>query len=258
MKRVCHKTAPSSAYDKEAESYDAFNEKHSMTINRTLERLLTQHGVKTVLDLTCGTGSQVFWLAHRGFTLTGSDINQKMLKVAREKSKNDKLKIPFIKADMRTAQIGEFDAVITIFNSIGHLTKEDFQKTLLNIGKNLKKDGLYIFDIANLSYFLKDNNITDLTVDWLTTTNNTQFRDIQYAMISTEGVLALYTISMVQKTGEDPTISKSVKTLQIYSAGELKELLAKANFKIIDQCDIDGSPLFQDRTDRILTIAQKL
>lgn len=258
MKLVSHKTGKSSQYNKEAESYDAFNEKHSIIINQTIEKILSHYNATTVLDLTCGTGSQVFWLTRREFTVVGSDINAKMLKVAQEKAKEEKLEISFIKGDMRTLQVGEFDAVITIFNSIGHLTKADFEKTLQNIRGNLKKDGLYIFDIANLTYFLKDNNITDLTVDWLTTTDDTQFRDIQYSIISNDGILALYTISIGQKSSENPKISKSVKTLQIYTADQLKELLNKNGFKVLDQSDIDGSKFVEDKTDRILTIAQKL
>lgn len=86
MKSVSHKTAKSSDYDKEAESYDAFNEKHSTIINQTIEKILSHYNATTVLDLTCGTGSQVFWLTRRGFTVVGSDINAKMLKVAQEKA----------------------------------------------------------------------------------------------------------------------------------------------------------------------------
>lgn len=268
MKRISHQTAKPSHYNKESESYDAFNEARSALINATVEKMLKRYNVQTVLDLTCGTGSQVFWLTNCGFTVTGSDINAKMLKIAKEKALQEKLDIPFIKGDMRTAHVGEFDAVITIFNSIGHLTKSDFEKTLHNIRSNLKKDGLYIFDIANLDYFLEGNNIAELTIDWLTTTDDTQFREIQYSTLTADGILALHNISIVQKsalpgiaqrakTGEKPTISKSIKTLQIYSAAQLNQMLHKNGFKVIEQCEIDGSPFYQEKSDRILTIAQK-
>lgn len=258
MKRVSHKTAQASDYNKEAESYDAFNEPHSATINATVQKILTKYNVATVLDLTCGTGSQVFWLHNAGFKVTGSDINAKMLKIAQEKAKQENLDIPFIKGDMRSVPVGEFDAVITIFNSIGHLTQADFAKALHNIGTNLKKDGLYIFDIANLTYFLKGNNITDLTVDWLTTTDDTKFRDIQYGIITPDGILAFYTTSIIQKNSQKPKISKSLKTLQIYTAGQLQGLLKRTGFKVLEQCGIDGAPFVEERTDRILTIAQKI
>ena len=258
MKLLLHQTAKPSHYNKESESYDAFNEARSAVINSTIEKILKKYNVNTVLDLTCGTGSQVFWLTEQGFTVVGSDINEKMLKIAKEKAKKEKLDLQFIKGDMRTIHVDEFDAVITIFNAIGHLTKTDFKKTLQNVHGNLKKDGLYIFDIANLNYFLKGDNITDLTVDWLTTTDDTRFRDIQYSTINIDGILAFYTTSIVQKGSEMPKVSKSAQTLQIYTAKQLQEMLDKNGFKVLEQCGIDGSKFIEDRTDRILTIAQKV
>ncbi len=257
MKLLSHQTAKPSYYNKEAESYDAFNEANSALINATLEKILQKYHVKTVLDLTCGTGSQVFWLTKCGFEVVGSDINAKMLKIAKEKAKHENLDLKFIKGDMRSVQVGEFDAAITIFNSIGHLTKTDFKKALQNIKGNLKDGGIYIFDIANLDYYLKDKHITELTIDWMTATDDTQYRDIQYSIIDTDGILTFYTTSIVQKDGAKPKISKWAKTLQLYTAQQLKEMLSKNGFKVIEQCNIDGSPFIEDRTDRIFTIAQK-
>lgn len=257
MKVVTHQSAKPSDYNKESEGYDAFNEVHSALINYTIEQILKKYNIKTVLDLSCGTGSQAFWLAREGFEVTGADINKKMLKIAKEKAKQEKQKIQFLNGDMRSTHIGEFDAVITIFNTIGHLTKIDFEIALRNIHRNLKKDGLYIFDIANLDYFLKGNHITELTVDWLTSAHDIYFRDIQYGIVDTHGILALYNISMVQKRDEKTKISKSIKTLQIYSAHQLKELLNKNGFTVLEQCGIDGSSFSPENTDRILTIAKK-
>lgn len=257
MKVVTHKTAKPSDYNKESESYDAFNEVHSALINSTLESVLKRYNATTVLDLACGTGSQVFWLTKCGFKVTGSDFNAKMLKIAKSKAKNGNQDIRFMKGDMRTTHVGEFDAVITIFNSIGHLTKADFEIALRNIHSNLKKDGLYIFDIANLNYYLNGKHITELTVDWLTSTHDTHFRDIQYGTIDTDGILALFNICLVQKGSEKPKISKSTKTLQIYTTEQLKELLNKNGFTVLEQCGIDGSTFIEDKTDRILTIARK-
>ena len=51
---------------------------------------------------------------------------------------------------MRNLQLGKLNAVITIDNAVGHLVKADFDIAIRNIYKNLKKVGLYIFDILNL------------------------------------------------------------------------------------------------------------
>lgn len=252
-----HKSAKASHYSKEAENYDAFNEANSKQINQLIEKILKKHDVKTVLDLTCGTGSQVLWLAKSGFDPIGSDINLKMLKVARSKAKKEKLNIKFLQGDMRDAKIGKFDAVITIFNAIGHLTKSDFSKTIQNIHDNLNEGGIYIFDINNLSYLLHENQITSLTIDWQKISDDTKLREIQYSTIDQNGILASYTTSYVQKDTNKPKISRSAQTLQVYSAKQLKEILNQNGFEVIGQYAIDGSNFSEIKSDRILTIAKR-
>lgn len=257
MKISSHKSAEPSHYDEDAQNYDIFNEEASQTINQSIEKILKKYKAKTVLDLSCGTGSQIFFLANKGFDIVGSDINAKMLKIARSKAKQENINIKFYKDDMRFAKLGEFDAAITIFNAIGHLTKSDFEKTLRNIRDNLKESGLYIFDIFNLEYFLQGDNITKLTIDWLKRAENSLTREIQYSTIDETGVLASFTTVIEQKDGRKLKKVQSAQTLQIYSAPQLKEMLEKNGFVILTQCGIDGSKFNQKKSDRILTLARK-
>lgn len=257
MKAVTHQSAKPSHYNKGAEHYDEFNEEKSKAINELIESILQKHKVKSVVDLTCGTGSQVFWLAKRGFEIVGSDINAKMLQVAKNKALDKKLNLKFIKGDMRSAQLGKFDAAISIFNAVGHLTKDDFEKAMRNIHSNLKPNGLYIFDIFNLDYLLYGNNITKLTIDWQEITGNTKIRDIQYSTIDKADTLASYTTHYEQRGSSRPKITKSSQTLQVYTAGYLKDMLHQNGFKVIQQCDVDGSRLSKNKSERILTVAKK-
>lgn len=258
MKRITHKTAKASHYSHQAKDYDAFNEENSKVTNQTIEKLLKKYKVKTVLDMTCGTGSQVFWLLKRGYDVVGSDINANMLKMARKRAETEKRVIKFIKGDMRTSKIGQFDAVVTIFNAIGHLTKRDFAKAMRNIHANLKDGGIYIFDINNLSYLLQGNNITSLTIDWQIAKDQTKSRHIQYSTIDKTGVLASYTTSCVQKNNSKPKISESAQTLQIYSSQELKSMLSNNGFKVIHQCDIAGAKFIEEKSERIVLVAKKI
>jgi len=257
MNFLSHSTAKPSHYNKEARFYDAFDEKNSEQINHLIETILKKYPVKTVLDLTCGTGSQVFWLTKCGYDVIGSDINSNMLKIAKSKAKKEKLNVKFIKGDMRTIQVDIFDAAITIFNAVGHLTKLDFEKAMQNIHSNLKDNGLYIFDINNLHYLLKDNNITDLTIDRQKITDGTTVREIQYSTINKDGILASYTTFYTQKGHNKPRISRSAQTLQVYTAKQLQEMLHRNGFKVVRQCGIDGSRFSETKSDRIVTIAQK-
>lgn len=258
MRQIKHSSAKPSHYNKEAETYDIFNEESSKAINYFLETVLKKYKVQTVLDLTCGTGSQPLCFAKRGFDVVGSDINAKMLKIARAKAKQENLDIKFIKGDMRTTKAGQFDAVVTIFNAIGHLTKSDFKKAIKNIHDNLNKNGLYIFDIFNLNYLLKGDNITKLTIDWLKHTDDKIVREIQYSTIDHQGILASYDIYSEQKGTSKPKISEASQTLQIYSAAQLKEMLHENGFQVLRQCNMDGSRFSDNKSERILTIARKV
>lgn len=183
----------------------------------------------------------------------GVDINAKMLKIAKTKAKR-----AFLKGDMRTSRVGAFDAVLTIFNAIGHLTRADFKKTLQNVHKNIKKGGLYLFDIFNLDYLLAGNNITKLTIDWQEIVDGITKREVQHSTISESGVLASYDIYYEQKGRAKPKITKASQSLQTYTAEQLREMLRKAGFRTLDQCDVDGTKFIENQSERIFTIAQKI
>lgn len=246
-------------YNKDSEFEHALNDdtKNDKTTNTTIEKLLNKYKVKTVLDLSCGTGSQVFYLTKHGYTVTGADISPGMLKIAKKKSQQEKIKVPLLHGDMRTIKVGKFDAAITIFNAIGHLTKSGFEKAMCNIHRNLNDGGIYVFDILNLNYVLNKNNISTMSMDRVTTIGETKLREIQHSLIDAQGVLTSYTTYYTQKGSEKPSISKTVGTLQLYTAKELKTMLAKNGFKVLSQCGIDGSKFSDKKTERIVTVARK-
>lgn len=257
MKFMKHKSADASHYHEAAPNYDLLNEKNSEIINQTIEGILKNHKVKSVLDLTCGTGSQVFWLSKRGFEVVGSDVNVRMLAVAKQKAKHIKKSISFLKGDMRNSRVGQFDAVITIFNAVGHLTKKDFEKAMKNIWHNLKPNGFYIFDIFNLTYLLTDHRITQLTIDWQKKTKEKTIREIQYSTIDEKGILASYTIDSEQYENKRPKMKTHAQTLQIYTRSQLKNMLEKAGFKILSVTDVDGTSFSEKNTQRLLIVAKK-
>ena len=127
---------PQNHYDYAADRYDAIYEKHQEVDDQIIADILKKNKVNSVLDLSCGTGQQVVYLSKKGFKVSGIDINQKMLSVAKKKIKSLKLKCVLSLGDMRTTKSDKCDAAITIFNAIGHLTKADFIKALKNISKN--------------------------------------------------------------------------------------------------------------------------
>lgn len=244
-------------YGKLSEYYDALSIGDHISKNRVIEKILRKHNVKTVLDLSCGTGCQVFWLAKRGFKVTGVDFSPALLKIARNKAQKEKITVKLIKGDMRTIKVGQFDAVITIFNAIGHLTKTDFAKAIKNVHRNLKEGGLYVFDIINLQA-MTNKAVIDLTADSRKTVKNTKIHHIQHSKINKKnGCLTSYDYFAIQKGSAKPKILKEKFTLQIYTAKQLREMLTKNGFKILNQYGIDGSKFIARKTTNILTVAKK-
>ncbi len=258
MSLLKHKSADEKHYDKEAESYDAVNEKNSLIINKTIEGILKDHQVNRIVDFTCGTGSQVFYLHKKGYDVSGFDINKKMLRMARKKVKTNNLQVTFKQGDIRNTYAGQFDAVISIFNAIGHLTKADFQKALVNISKNLKQGGLYLFDNFNLNYLLDGDNICKLTMDVKSRVNNKDIREIQYSTIDSNGVLASFDTYIESTVGRKPKLSYAEQTLQTYSEKMLREILLKNGFKVIKKCNPDGSKFSDKKSERVFIVAKKI
>jgi len=258
MNKIHHGKIPT-WYDKDSHVYDIINENtdNAKVTNKTVEKLLKKYKVNTVFDMTCGTGSQVFYLHKRGYKVTGSDISKGMLNIAKKKAKQEKINVDFYRGNIRNIHLGKFDAVISIFNAIGHLSRLDFEIAIRNIRKNLNQKGIYIFDIFNLNYYLQKDNITKFTIDWLKSKNNLQYREVQHSVIDQNGVLISYTTNYIQKNLKILKTSKTIITLQLYTLNKLKKILEKNGFKIISQCGIDGKNFFDNKTERMVIVARK-
>lgn len=253
-----HKLGLPMEYQQKPEYFDAHNVNESTeSKNAFIESLLKAQNVKTVLDMTCGTGSQVFYLAKHGYEVTGSDFSPALLEQARKKATAEGLDLTFVDGDMRNLKVGQFDAVITIFNAIGHLTKRDFEKALQNIHSNLRDGGIYVFDIFNLQA-ITDDNIADFAVDIENTVKGVKIRNVQHSEVDREnGLLISHDHYTILKDGREPEIHTNTFSLQIYTAAQLQAMLERNGFEIIHHYDMDGSDFIADKSLNILTVARK-
>lgn len=115
---------------------------------------------KLGLDLGCGTGSMSVEFAKRGIEMTGVDLSEDMLSVAREKS--DGLDILYLNQDMREFELyGTVDFIVSGLDCINYITdKRDLLKVMRLVNNYLDPGGLFIFDINTrykLEYITGDN-----------------------------------------------------------------------------------------------------
>lgn len=120
-----------------------------------ITEILSKNGIgppAKIIDLACGTGTATLMLAEAGFSLTGLDISDEMLAVARAKSDSKKIGIGWRQGDMRRFKLDEpVDAAICLFDSVNYLTEEpellDFFACVRN---SLRPGGMFLFDMNTI------------------------------------------------------------------------------------------------------------
>lgn len=123
--------------------YDSIN-KQAEDLNYIIENYW-KGKVSTILDASCGIGTQALGLAKLGFKVTGSDISSKEIKRAKTEAELRKLKIKFSIADMRELSghhKQKYDLVISCDNSLPHLLSDnDITKALIQFYKCVRTGG---------------------------------------------------------------------------------------------------------------------
>nr|WP_269813411.1 class I SAM-dependent methyltransferase [Ornithinimicrobium sediminis] len=101
-------------------------------------------GVRTVLDVCCGTGRLAVELVDRGYAVTGVDASAAMLELAARRLPGSvvlqRARLPDLPVD------GPFDAAVSTFDSLNYLSPEDLRHTLSALGGRLRPGGWLVFD----------------------------------------------------------------------------------------------------------------
>ena len=100
---------------------------------------------KTILDVSCGIGTQSLGLAAQGFEVAGSDLSSEAIVRAEREAASRGLSIKFSVCDMRHVEVhhpGNFDVVLSADNSIPHLLSDaDILEALKGMGSRLRPGG---------------------------------------------------------------------------------------------------------------------
>jgi ubiquinone/menaquinone biosynthesis C-methylase UbiE len=116
-----------------------------------IEKTLNLKPGTKIFDLCCGHGRHSIELARRGYDVTGQDISQYFLDIAKGSAEKAGVKIKLVHDDMRNIRFSdEFDAAIIMFTSFGVLESDsENQKVLNGLSASLKQGGKLCIDAAN-------------------------------------------------------------------------------------------------------------
>jgi SAM-dependent methyltransferase len=133
--------------------YDIYNAFQNMDLAFWQEEVRQAQG--RVLELACGTGRVLLPLARAGFAVTGLDLSEPMLEVARRKLAEEadgvRDRVRLVHGDMRDYSLDErFDLIFCAFNSFLLLGDDASQQAMLRRShQHLSEGGRLILSIFN-------------------------------------------------------------------------------------------------------------
>ena len=122
-------------------------EEAKLFIDNLIAFLAISPGSK-ILDCGCGRGRHSIYLNEKGFEVTGFDISEKNIIVAKKDKKEN---LYFHVHDMRTIfRANYYDAAVNLFTSFGYFENDsENNKVFKSIAGALKKNGWFVLDFMN-------------------------------------------------------------------------------------------------------------
>lgn len=124
-----------------------------------IERALGLAPGSRILDLCCGHGRHALLLAKRGYAMTGVDLSDRALRLARRRAGRAGLPVRWLKRDMRRIAFREeFDAVINVFTSFGYFESDaENEDVLRRVAAALRPGGLFLIDCINWEHLARSH-----------------------------------------------------------------------------------------------------
>ncbi len=106
-------------------------------------------GKRKLLELACGTGIQSVHFAKSGFDVTGFDLSEEMLTLARNRAKANACDIPFVQGNMLDlSQLDSYDVITCYSDSLCYMEDEvAVGDVMTQVYNHLLPGGVFIFDV---------------------------------------------------------------------------------------------------------------
>jgi SAM-dependent methyltransferase len=103
------------------------------------------------LDIGCGTGDNVIWLAQHGFDVIGVDTSELAIKKAEEKASQSRANCRFLVENFLTSQIAGAPFAFVFDRGLFHVFESDEERKSLveNVYRHLEEGGLWLSLIGN-------------------------------------------------------------------------------------------------------------
>lgn len=212
-----------------------------------LVKLLVLDQPLDILDLACGFGRHANRLAALGHRLTGIDLMEGFLDLARQDAVDHGVQVRYQQGDMRQIKFeNEFDRVMIIFTAFGYFVDEDNLLVLKNVRRALRPGGLLITDSMNRDVVMKNFlpvHVLDKGGDLMIDRN---------AFDSVNGLMHNQRIFIRNGVRKDRPFS-----VRLYNPGEFIALLKEAGLELVHMYGgFDAQPVSTD-SRRLVVLARR-
>lgn len=241
--------SPQQFYDDLADSYAFIFPDWQAAVERQgniISKLIGQSPL-SVLDCSCGIGTQAIGLARLGYKVHATDISPKEIEKAKEAANEMGVDLTFGVADFRNLKDdvnGEYDVVISFDNSLPHLlTDEDITKALDAMKTKLVDGGKLFISIRDYDALLEEKpKATMPQVTQADEGERVYFQTWQWS-----DTLPTYQTNLFILVPENGSwkVNTSSTTYRALRKNELSELLEKSGYKNIEWLEPQQSGYYQ-------------
>ena len=219
--------------------------------------ILQKHGSKKgkLLDLGCGTGNLTVRLERLGFSnITGCDLSQNMLDLAKEKSDH----IKWLRCDMSKLPFeNEFDTVIATLDSINHLKDEKaIEQAFEGIYRSLKNGGIFAADL-NTPY--KHQNILADNIFTFDYEDEGLYCVWENQQVSSDPLNRIDMFLEFFELLEDGNYKRSSDSLSEIALPpeKIKEMLIRSGFEVLECSEYLTGEELEEESEKFTIIAKK-
>jgi SAM-dependent methyltransferase len=110
------------------------------------------------LEIGCGTGSNAVWLAEHSFEVTGTDVSEKAIQMARERAADTGVTCVFLVKDFLNAKVPGAPFSFAFDRGCFHSFDSDEERNRFseNVSLHLEKHGLWLSLIGSIDGGLRD------------------------------------------------------------------------------------------------------
>jgi SAM-dependent methyltransferase len=196
-------------------------------------------GHRSVLDVSCGIGTQSIGLARNGFWVKGSDISAGAVERARGEAAQRGLVIEFSVCDMRNAFAchgGGFDVVLSADNSVPHLLDDqEILRAFESMLACLRPGGGCLITVRDYD---KEARGRDIVKPYGTRTENGR-RVLAVQVWDFDGDLYDLTLYLIEEDLETGVVETRARHSRYYAIGSARliGLMHRAGFERVSRLD---------------------